>query len=85
MFGNSRMERPIYGASHIASLFSSRQYAVVLDWFTSIYNQYQWRFHRQIQLRTKRWNGLEDDDVWQKGYLKSESAALREINFWVGN
>ena len=51
----------------------------------AIYNQYRWRFRRHIQPKEKRWNGLQDDDVWQKGYLKSGSAALREINFWAGD
>jgi phosphatidylserine/phosphatidylglycerophosphate/cardiolipin synthase-like enzyme len=50
----------------------------------AIYNQYRWRFRRQTQAKSKRWNGLEDGDSWQKGYLKAGSAALREINFWVG-
>lgn len=50
----------------------------------AIYNQYRWRFRRQTQPKTKQWKGLEDGDSWQKGYLKAGSAALREINFWVG-
>ena len=50
----------------------------------AIYNQYRWRFRCQTQTKTKRWQGLQDDDTWQKGYLKSGSAALREIDFWVG-
>ena len=50
----------------------------------AIYNQYRWRFRRQTQAKSKRWKGLEDNDVWQEGYLKSGSAALREIRFWVG-
>jgi phosphatidylserine/phosphatidylglycerophosphate/cardiolipin synthase-like enzyme len=50
----------------------------------AIYNQYRWRFRRQVQPKDKRWNGLEDDDAWQKGYLKPGSEALREIDFWVG-
>ncbi len=51
----------------------------------AIYNQYRWRFRRHTQTKTKRWNGLEDGDGWQKGYLKADSAALREIDFWVGD
>jgi phosphatidylserine/phosphatidylglycerophosphate/cardiolipin synthase-like enzyme len=50
----------------------------------SIYNQYRWRFRRQVQAKSKRWKGLQDGDGWQAGYLKSGSEALREINFWVG-
>lgn len=51
----------------------------------SIYNQYRWRLRRQLLPKAKRWNGLEDGDSWQKGYLKTGSVALREINFWVGD
>ena len=50
----------------------------------SIYNQYRWRFRRQVQPKNKRWRGLQDDDDWQKGYLKAGSERLREIDFWVG-
>lgn len=50
----------------------------------AIYNQYRWRFRRQLQPKTKRWKGLEDGDKWQKGYLRVGSTALREIDFWVG-
>lgn len=50
----------------------------------AIYNQYRWRFRRQTQPKAKRWKGLKDTDTWQKGYLKPGSAALREIEFWVG-
>lgn len=50
----------------------------------AIYNQYRWRFRRQTQPENKRWKGLHDNDTWQNGYLKPGSAALREINFWVG-
>ena len=50
----------------------------------AIYNQYRWRFRRQVQPKSKRWKGLKDNDTWQKGYLKPGSAALREIDFWVG-
>jgi phosphatidylserine/phosphatidylglycerophosphate/cardiolipin synthase-like enzyme len=50
----------------------------------AVYNQYRWRFRRRPQAKTKRWKGLQDNDVWQKGYLKVGTAALREINFWVG-
>ena len=50
----------------------------------SIYNQYRWRFRRQVQPKAKQWKGLQDNDVWQQDYLKPASAALREINFWVG-
>jgi phosphatidylserine/phosphatidylglycerophosphate/cardiolipin synthase-like enzyme len=50
----------------------------------AIYNQYRWRFRRQTQPVKKRWKGLKDTDTWQNGYLKSGSAASREIDFWVG-
>ncbi|MDB6077767.1 MAG: hypothetical protein JWO82_1514 [Akkermansiaceae bacterium] len=50
----------------------------------AIYNQYRWRFRRAVQPKAKRWDGLEDGDGWQKGYFKKGTAALREINFWVG-
>jgi hypothetical protein len=46
--------------------------------------QYRWRFRRQLQAPGQRWKGLVDNDVWQRGYLKPGSPALREINFWVG-
>jgi phosphatidylserine/phosphatidylglycerophosphate/cardiolipin synthase-like enzyme len=50
----------------------------------AVYNQYRWRFRRQTQAKGKQWKGLQDDDGWQAGYLKAGSAALREIDFWVG-
>lgn len=50
----------------------------------AVYNQYRWRFRRQSQPESKRWKGLEDNDTWQQGYLRAGSAALREIDFWVG-
>ncbi len=50
----------------------------------AVYNQYRWRFRRQLQPKNKRWKGLVDDDAWQSGYLKPGSAGLREIDFWVG-
>jgi phosphatidylserine/phosphatidylglycerophosphate/cardiolipin synthase-like enzyme len=50
----------------------------------SIYNQYRWRYRRQIQTQEKRWNGLEDGDSWQNGYLEKGSVALREMDFWAG-
>ena len=50
----------------------------------AIYNQYRWRFRRQVQPKSTRWKGLVDADTWQHGYLKRGSAALREIDFWVG-
>jgi len=50
----------------------------------AIYNQYRWRFRRQVQSRNVRWKGLKDNASWQNGYLKAGSAALREIDFWVG-
>jgi phosphatidylserine/phosphatidylglycerophosphate/cardiolipin synthase-like enzyme len=50
----------------------------------AIYNQYRWRFRRHQQPEAKRWNGLKDNDAWQKGYLKAGSRALREIDFWSG-
>lgn len=50
----------------------------------AIYNQYRWRFRRQVQPKAKQWKGLQDSDAWQKRYLEVGSIALREINFWVG-
>jgi phosphatidylserine/phosphatidylglycerophosphate/cardiolipin synthase-like enzyme len=50
----------------------------------AIYNQYRWRFRRQVQPPKKRWKGLKDNATWQDGYLKPGSRALREIDFWVG-
>ena len=47
----------------------------------AVYNQYGWRFRRQTQAKSKQWKGLQDDDEWQKGYLKPKSRALREIDF----
>lgn len=50
----------------------------------AIYNQYRWRFRRQLQPKAKQWKELQDSDIWQKRYLEVDSVALREINFWVG-
>jgi hypothetical protein len=50
----------------------------------SIFNQYRWRFRRQIQPKSKWWKGPKDGDIWQKGYLKAGSEAMREIDFWIG-
>ena len=50
----------------------------------AVYNQYRWRFRSQLQPPAKRWKGLVDNDQWQKGYLKPNSRALREIDFWAG-
>ncbi len=50
----------------------------------SIYNQYRWRFRRATQAKGKRWKGLKDADAWQNGYLTAGGAALREIDFWIG-
>lgn len=50
----------------------------------AIYNQYRWRFRRQMQPKSKQWRGLQDKDTWQRGYLKPGSVPLREIEFWVG-
>lgn len=50
----------------------------------SVYNQYRWRFRRQVQPSARRWAGLEDGDDWQRGYLRPGSAALREVDFWAG-
>jgi len=50
----------------------------------AIYNQYRWRFRRKPQPESKRWKGLKDNDIWQEWHLKKGSAALREIDFWVG-
>ena len=51
----------------------------------AIYNQYRWRYRRTLQPVNKRWDGLKDSDAWQSSYLKEGSAALREIDFWMGN
>ena len=50
----------------------------------AIYNQYRWRFRRQVQPKAKQWKGLQDSDVWQKRYLEVDSILSREIDFWVG-
>jgi phosphatidylserine/phosphatidylglycerophosphate/cardiolipin synthase-like enzyme len=50
----------------------------------AIYNQYRWRFRRQLQPSNKRWKGLHDNDGWQKSYLTPDSASLHEIDFWMG-
>ena len=50
----------------------------------SIYNQYRWRFRQQAPLTKKQWNGLQDTDAWQNGYLKPNSREWREMKFWVG-
>jgi phosphatidylserine/phosphatidylglycerophosphate/cardiolipin synthase-like enzyme len=50
----------------------------------SVYNQYRWRFRRQLQPVAQQWKGLVDRDDWQNWYLKAGSAALREVDFWVG-
>jgi hypothetical protein len=50
----------------------------------SVYNQYRWRFRRHVQPAAERWKGLVDNDTWQQWYLREGGAALREINFWVG-
>jgi hypothetical protein len=42
-----------------------------------------YRQRRHAQPKNKRWRRLKDD-AWQNGYLKPDSKALREINFWVG-
>jgi phosphatidylserine/phosphatidylglycerophosphate/cardiolipin synthase-like enzyme len=66
----------IQDAPHLAAAYAAN--------IMAIYNQYRWRFRRQVQPKTKRWKGLEDGDAWQKGYLKPGSSASREIDFWVG-
>jgi len=50
----------------------------------SVYNQYRWRFRRQLQPPEKRWAGLVDGDRWQSWYLREGGSARREIDFWVG-
>ena len=50
----------------------------------SVYDQYRWRFRRQLRPVAKRWKGLIDANTRQRWYLKPESAALREVDFWVG-
>ena len=49
----------------------------------SIYNQYRWRFFRLRSKASRSFQGLEDNDTWQEGYLREGSAKLREIDFWV--
>jgi phosphatidylserine/phosphatidylglycerophosphate/cardiolipin synthase-like enzyme len=49
----------------------------------AIYHQYRWRYRCHIQPPTRRWKGLADSDRWQHHHLEPDSAALREINFWV--
>ncbi|OGD33733.1 hypothetical protein A2V94_06440 [Candidatus Atribacteria bacterium RBG_16_35_8] len=66
----------IYDAPGLAAAYATN--------IMAIYNQYRWRFRRQIQSESKRWSGLKDNDTWQKGYLKPGSVALHEIEFWVG-
>ncbi|MBR1125634.1 hypothetical protein JQ628_29210 [Bradyrhizobium lablabi] len=66
----------IRGASGLAGAYATN--------IMAIYNQYRWRFRLQKQRAKDRWQGLQDDDEWQNGYLKPGSAALREINFWIG-
>jgi hypothetical protein len=66
----------VRGAPGVAAAYATNIMAV--------YNQYRWRFRRQIQPVAKRWKGLVDDDAWQHGYLKPNSPALREIDFWIG-
>jgi phosphatidylserine/phosphatidylglycerophosphate/cardiolipin synthase-like enzyme len=66
----------IRGAPNLAGFYATN--------IMAIYNQYRWRFRRQTQPISKRWKGLHDNDTWQNGYLKPGSAALREIDFWVG-
>ena len=51
----------------------------------AVYNQYRWRMRLQKQPVSKRWKGLQDNDTWQRGYLKKGGAALREIDLWVGS
>jgi phosphatidylserine/phosphatidylglycerophosphate/cardiolipin synthase-like enzyme len=50
----------------------------------AVYNQYRWRFRRQLQPAAQRWKGLVDSDTWQQWYLRAGSAPRREIDFWVG-
>jgi phosphatidylserine/phosphatidylglycerophosphate/cardiolipin synthase-like enzyme len=66
----------VRGARNLAGAYATN--------IMAIYNQYRWRFRRQVQPASKRWKGLQDNDTWQNGYLKSGSPALREIDFWVG-
>jgi phosphatidylserine/phosphatidylglycerophosphate/cardiolipin synthase-like enzyme len=66
----------IRGAPNLAAAYATN--------IMAIYNQYRWRFRRQTQPKSRRWKGLHDNDTWQNGYLKPGSAALREIDFWVG-
>ena len=40
----------------------------------AIYNQYRWRFRRQLQPPNKRWKGLKDNDIWQRNYLTPGSS-----------
>ena len=66
----------IRGAPNLAGAYATN--------IMAIYNQYRWRFRLHEQPKNKRWKGLHDNDTWQNGYLKPGSAALREIDFWVG-
>jgi phosphatidylserine/phosphatidylglycerophosphate/cardiolipin synthase-like enzyme len=50
----------------------------------SIYNQYRWRYQRQVGPKSRRWDGLKDSDSWQDWHWISKSPQLREMNFWVG-
>lgn len=48
----------------------------------SVYSHYRFAFYRSKKATVQNWNGLEDDDKWQDGYLKGEK--LDELNFWLG-
>jgi phosphatidylserine/phosphatidylglycerophosphate/cardiolipin synthase-like enzyme len=67
----------IRDAPHVAAAYATN--------IMSVYNQYRWRFRRQLQPPAKRWAGLVDGDEWQKWYLREDRPALREIAFWVGD
>ena len=48
----------------------------------SIYNQYRWRFRMAEDPDRPPYEGTEDNDTWQEGYLKGMKA--KEIDFWMG-
>src|SRR2546423_10243174 len=51
----------------------------------AVYNQYRWRFRRHLQQpAAKRGKGLQDNDPWQEGYLRSGSDGPDRIDFWAG-
>lgn len=47
---------------------------------SDVYDHYRWRY--TLQHSTKAWNGLENDDSWQKKYF-DQDYIKNEINFWL--